>query len=163
MNPAVTVAFCVAGRFPVRSILPYLASQVVGACAASVMLRYLFPTHAMLGATIPSGDALQSFVFEVLLTLILMFVVLRVSTGAKEKGITAGIAIGAVVGLEALFAGPVCGASMNPARSFAPAIVSGHLEYLWLYLVAPIVGALCAVAVARLIEEPIPNERENTT
>jgi aquaporin Z len=87
---------------------------------------------------------MQSFVLEVMLTLILMFVILSVSTGAKEKGLMAGVAIGAVVGLEAMFAGPICGASMNPARSLAPALVSGHLTSLWIYIAGPILGACLA-------------------
>jgi aquaporin NIP len=92
---------------------------------------------------------MQSFVLELILTLILMFVILNVSVGAKEKGVTAGIAIGAVIGLEAMFAGPICGASMNPARSLAPAIVAGHLEHLWIYLAAPVIGACLAVFACR--------------
>jgi aquaporin Z len=91
-------------------------------------------------------------VFEVLLTFILMFVILNVSTGAKEKGIMAGAAIGGVVAFEAMFAGPICGASMNPARSIAPAIVSGTLEHLWLYVVAPVAGALLAVVSCRCVQ-----------
>lgn len=154
LNPAVTVAFAAAGRFPAGGVGPYVLSQLLGAFAASGLLKTLFPAHPTLGATLPAGDAWQSFVFEVFLTLILMFVILRVSTGAKEKGITAGIAVGAVVGLEAMFAGPVCGASMNPARSLAPALVSGRLEHLWLYLVGPTVGALVAVAAAHAVREP---------
>jgi aquaporin Z len=121
---------------------------------ASLLLRVLFPAHATLGATLPSGSVSQSFTFELLLTLVLMFVILRVSTGAKEKGITAGIAVGAVIGLEAIFAGPVCGASMNPVRSLAPAVVSGRAEHVWAYVVAPTLGALLAVVVARLVREP---------
>jgi aquaporin Z len=154
LNPAVTLAFAAAGRHPPRAALPYVGSQVVGALAASVLLRALFPAHATLGATLPAGPALQSFTFELVLTLILMFVVLRVSTGAKEKGITAGIAVGAVIGLEAMFAGPVSGASMNPARSIAPAVVSGHVEHLWVYLLAPTVGALLGVVAHALVREP---------
>ncbi|MBY0460669.1 MAG: aquaporin [Gemmataceae bacterium] len=154
LNPAVTVAFAAAGRFPARCVLPYLAAQLGGAFVASVLLRSLFPDHPTLGATLPAGGVGQSFTFELLLTLILMFVVLRVSTGAKEKGITAGVAVGAVIALEALFAGPVCGASMNPARSLAPAVVSGRTEHLWVYLVAPTLGALLAVALAHLVREP---------
>jgi aquaporin Z len=92
---------------------------------------------------------MQSFVLELILTFLLMFVILNVSTGAKEKGITAGIAIGAVIGLEAMFAGKICGASMNPARSLAPAIVSGHFEHLWIYLAAPVIGACAAVFACR--------------
>ncbi|MBN9520125.1 aquaporin [bacterium] len=158
LNPAVTAAFAVAGRFPVGCVLPYIAAQLLGAFAASGLLRVLFPAHGTLGATLPAGGAGQSFTFELLLTLILMFVILRVSTGAKEKGITAGIAVGAVIALEAMFAGPVCGASMNPVRSLAPAVVSGRTEHLWVYLVAPPVGALIAVVVGRLVEEPAPLE-----
>jgi aquaporin Z len=115
LNPAVTLGFFAARRFPGRSVLPYVGSQCAGALLASLCLRLLFPGHATLGATLPGGDALQSFVLEVLLTCLLMFVILSVSTGAKEKGITAGIAVGSVVGLEALFAGPISGPSMNPA------------------------------------------------
>ena len=107
----------------------------------------------MLGATVPAGSAGQSFVLELILTAILMFAILGVSTGAAEKGITAGIVVGAVIGLEAMFAGPICGASMNPARSLAPALVSGHLENLWVYLVAPVVGAFAGVLGCRCVRE----------
>ncbi len=145
LNPAVTIAFCAAGRFDASRVLPYIAAQIAGAFAASGLLRFLFPTHATLGATLPAGAWHQSFILEIVLTFLLMLVVLSVSTGAKEKGITAGIAIGAVIAIEAMFAGPICGASMNPARSLAPAVVSGNIHTLWLYLVAPLVGALLAI------------------
>lgn len=145
LNPAVTIAFAVARRFAWRDVPGYLGAQITGAVAASLLLRVLYPEDATLGATLPAGSEMQSFVLEVVLTAILMLTILSVSTGAKEKGITAGIAIGGVVGLEAMFAGPACGASMNPARSLAPALVSGHLEHLWLYLVATVLGALIAV------------------
>ena len=145
LNPAVTTAFAAAGRFPWRGVPAYIGAQVLGAFAASGLLRALFPASATLGETLPAGVPMQSFILEVVLTLLLMFVILSVSTGAKEKGITAGIAIGAVIALEAMFAGPICGASMNPVRSLAPAVVSGHLEHLWLYLAAPVLGALLAV------------------
>ncbi len=151
LNPAVTLGFAAARRFPLASVLPYLASQCAGAFAASGLLRVLFPKNELLGATLPAGSAWQSFVLEVVLTGILMFVILSVSTGAKEKGITAGIAVGAVIGLEAMFAGPICGASMNPFRSLAPAIVSGHFEHLWVYLTAPILGALLVVPACTLV------------
>lgn len=144
-NPAVTLGFALAKRFPLRSAPFYIAAQLLGAIAASGLLRALFPDDATLGATLPASTASQSFVFEIVLTAILMLVILSVSTGAKEKGATAGIAIGAVIALEAMFAGPVCGASMNPARSLAPALVSGHLEHLLLYLTAPVLGAFLAV------------------
>ena len=145
LNPAVTLAFAAARRFAWRDVPGYLGAQISGALAASLLLRVLYPQDATLGATLPAGSEMQSFVLEVVLTAILMLTILSVSTGAKEKGITAGIAIGGVVGLEAMFAGPACGASMNPARSLAPALVSGHLEHLWLYLVATVLGALIAV------------------
>src|SRR5262245_7963983 len=104
LNPAVTVGFWLAGRFPRRRVVPYVAAQCGGAILASATVRLLFPAHPTLGATLPADGPVQSFVMEVLLTVILMFVILCVSTGAKEKGITAGIAVGAVIGLEALFA-----------------------------------------------------------
>jgi len=145
LNPAVTIAFAVAGRFPFQKVLPYLASQCAGAFAASALLRLLFPSDILLGATLPAGTVMQSLILEAVLTAMLMFVILSVSTGSQEKGITAGIAIGAVIGLEAMFAGPICGASMNPARSLAPAVVSGHCEHLWIYIIGPILGALVAI------------------
>ncbi len=144
LNPAVTAGFWFAGRMPGRDVAPYVAGQLAGALAASGLLKMLFPASALLGATMPSGTELQSFVFEIILTFVLMLVILNVSTGAKEKGITAGIAVGAVIALEAMFAGPVSGASMNPARSLAPALFSGHLEHLWIYLLAPFIGAFGA-------------------
>jgi aquaporin Z len=154
LNPAVSLGFWLAGRFPGRSVLPYAAAQIVGALAASAVLWAIFPDQPTLGATRPAGAESQSFALEFILTLFLMFVILSVSTGAKEKGITAGIAVGAVIALEALFAGPVSGASMNPARSLAPAVVSGRLEHLWIYLTAPFVGAAAATVWCRCVREP---------
>ena len=145
LNPAVTTAFAAAGRFPWREVPGYVTAQVAGAFAASLLLRLLFGGSGKLGATLPAGTAMQSFILEIVLTFFLMLVVLSVSTGAKEKGITAGIAVGTVIALEAMFAGPISGASMNPARSLAPAVVSGHLEQLWVYLASPVLGALLAV------------------
>lgn len=135
-------------------VAPYLLSQCVGAILASITLRLMFPASSTLGATSPAGGATQSFIMEFLLTLILMFVILSVSIGSKEKGILAGVAIGAVIALEAMFAGPVSGASMNPARSFAPALVSMRFDSLWIYLVAPIMGAVASVALCRCIQAP---------
>ncbi len=154
LNPAVSIAFAVGRRFAWRAVPGYVLSQVAGAFAASALLRVLFPADNTLGATLPAGPASQSFILETILTFLLMLVILSVSVGAKEKGITAGIAIGSVIGLEAMFAGPICGASMNPARSLAPAIVSGHLESLWLYLVGPVVGAILAVPACCAFREP---------
>lgn len=154
LNPAVTCAFWLSGRLPAQRIAPYLASQAVGAFAASGALRILFPTHKTLGATLPAGSVSQSFLLEFILTFLLMFVILNVSTGAKEKGITAGIAVGSVIALEAMFAGPISGASMNPIRSLAPAVVSGNMHHLWIYLTAPVAGAAFAVLACRGCQTP---------
>jgi len=151
LNPAVSVAFTVARKFPLQQLLPYIISQMAGAVAASLVLKLLFPTNALLGATLPAGSAMQSFILEFLLTFFLMLVIIHVATGSKEQGMFAGLAIGSVVLLEAMFAGPICGASMNPARSFAPAVVSGHLENLWVYLVATPIGAVTAIPVWRYL------------
>lgn len=162
-NPAVTSAFWLSGRFPANLVIPYIASQCSGAFAASGILYFLFPVHGTLGSTLPAGAEMQSFFLELILTFLLMFVILNVSTGSKEKGITAGIAVGAVIGLEAMFAGSICGASMNPARSLAPAIVSGHLEHLWIYLTAPFAGAWLAIFACRGCHDsaccPLPNNK----
>ena len=148
LNPAVTVALCAARRFPAAKALPYIAAQTLGALAASGLLKVMFQDHPTLGATLPSGSWQQSFLLEVVLTAILMFVVLTATTGSKEKVALAGLVIGGVVALEAMFAGPICGASMNPARSFAPAVVSGKIDSLWIYMVATTAGALLAVPLA---------------
>lgn len=153
LNPAVTVGFWLARRFPGRHVLPYVACQCGGAILASLAVRCLFPAATDLGGTAPAGPAWQSWALEVLLTAFLMFVILSVSAGAAEKGITAGLAIGAVVALEALFAGPVSGASMNPARSLGPAVVSGQTTALWIYLSAPLVGAALAVGACRCVHD----------
>ena len=154
LNPAVTFGFFVARRLPGSQVLPYIVSQCSGAIVASLLLRVLFPTSVTLGATIPSGGAMQSFVLEVVLTAILMFAILGVSTGASEKGITAGIVVGAVIAFEALFAGPISGASMNPARSLGPALVSLKHSSLWIYLTAPLLGSAIGVLACRCVREP---------
>ncbi len=154
LNPAVTLAFVVAKRFPARELGGYVAAQCTGAIAASLFLRGLFPHDATLGATLPAGTAWQSLALEIVLTWLLMLIILSVSDGARERGVMASLAVGGVVALEALFAGPISGASMNPARSLAPAIVSGELRGLWIYFVAPVAGALLAVATCRLIRAP---------
>jgi aquaporin Z len=160
INPAVTLGFWLARRFPGERVVPYIISQCLGALAASLTLGFLFGDDSGLGRTAPSGSLLQSFVLEIILTFYLMFVVLNVATGSKEKGIMAGSAIGAVVGLEAMFAGPVSGASMNPARSLAPALVSFHLADLWIYLTAPFIGAALAALAFKLIGKPLPTVSE---
>ena len=151
MNPAVTIAFTIAKRFQIKQVLPYITSQLIGALLASLTLHYLFPTNETLGATIPAGTEMQSLVLEFLLTFFLMLVIINVATGSKEQGMFAGLAIGSTVLLEAMFAGPICGASMNPARSISPAIISGHFEHLWIYITAPIAGAAFAVPVFKLL------------
>jgi aquaporin Z len=151
LNPAVTVGFWAARRFPGRCVLPYVGGQVMGALVASGVHRVMFGDVANLGATVPAGGAGQSFVMEVVLTWMLMLVILCVSTGPKEVGLLAGIAVGGVVGLEAMFAGPVSGASMNPARSVGPAVVSGYFGSLWVYVTAPVVGAVAAVPCWRVV------------
>jgi aquaporin NIP len=150
MNPAVTLALSLNKKFPVKEVPAYIISQLLGAIGASLMLHFIFPNNDKLGATLPAGSELQSFILEFLLTFFLMLVIIRVTSGSKETLALAGISIGMVVLLEALFAGPICGASMNPARSIAPALISGHLEHLWIYIVAPITGAIAAIGVGKI-------------
>jgi len=161
LNPAVTIAFTFAGRFKLKQVFPYITSQLAGAFLASITLKYLFPSNETLGATLPAGTEMQSFILEFILTFFLMLVIINVATGSKEQGMFAGLAIGSTVLLEAMFAGPVSGASMNPVRSISPAIVSGHLEYLWIYIVAPIAGASFAIPVFRILH-PKNNLNENS-
>lgn len=151
INPAVTLGLWAAGRFQRSMVWPYIGSQCVGAILASGTLRLLFPESSTLGATAPAGSALQSLALELVLTLILMFVILSMDASSSTQQMLAGIVVGGVIGLEALFAGPVSGASMNPARSLAPAMVSMHLESVWIYIVAPIIGALAGVPLYRCI------------
>jgi aquaporin NIP len=151
MNPAVTIAFTIAKRFQPKQVLPYIVSQLTGAFLASAALHYLFPTNEILGSTLPAGTDMQSFILEFILTFFLMLVIINVATGSKEQGMFAGLAIGSTVLLEAMFAGPICGASMNPARSISPAVTSGHTEHLWIYIVAPIAGAAFAIPVFKVL------------
>jgi aquaporin Z len=153
INPAVTIAFAYAKKFAWKEVPAYIAVQLVGAIAASALLWFLFPENELLGATMPQLSVLKVFILEVLLSFFLMVVIINVSTGSKEIGVTAGIAIGGIVLLEAMFAGPVTGASMNPARSLAPALVSGHLEHVWIYLLAPVVGCIMAVMSCKLVKD----------
>lgn len=144
-NPAVTIAFYFSGRFPGKEILPYVIAQFLGAIAGSGLLLFLFPDAATRGEAVPSRDVLQAFVLEGVLTFFLMLTIIHVAHGSKEQGMFAGLAIGSVVLMAALFAGPICGASMNPARSLAPALMSGNLQSIWIYLTAPVLGAVGAV------------------
>ena len=152
-NPAVTIGFWLNQTLPSKEILPYILSQLAGAFSASLILRFMFPQNQTLGATIPTVDAGIAFVMEVILTFFLMFVIISVVEGPKENLVMAGLAIGATVGMCALFAGPMTGASMNPARSIAPAVVSGNLNDLWIYVTAPFVGAGFAIALWRWLQQ----------
>lgn len=152
-NPAVTIAFAYAKKFKWIEVPKYILVQCVAAITASAVLLFLFPENETLGATLPSIPPLKAFIVELLLTFFLMMVVINVSTGSKEIGVIAGIAIGGVILFEAMFAGPITKASMNPARSLGPALMSGHLEHLWLYLIAPILGALLAVVSCKLVKD----------
>jgi aquaporin Z len=152
-NPAVTIAFAAAGLFKWREVPPYTVAQLTGAFLASLLLKALFASNPTLGATLPAGSDMQSFILETVLTFFLMLVILFTSQGSKEAGVMAGIAIGATVLLEAMFAGPICGASMNPARSIAPAVVSAHIQSLWIYIAAPILGALIATVAWHGLKE----------
>ncbi|MCA1666201.1 MAG: aquaporin [Thermomicrobia bacterium] len=152
-NPAVTIAFATAGHFPWRRVVPYLIGQIGGALLASPLLRALFGNIAHLGTTLPHGSDGQSFILEAVLTFFLMFVIFSVATDARAVTRAAAFAIGGTVGLEAMFAGPISGASMNPARSLAPALISGTWSSLWLYLLAPVLGAIAGAWAYRLISE----------
>ena len=152
INPAVTLGLWAAGRFEWGRVLPYIASQCVGAFAASAALRLLFPESVTLGATLPAGNAAQSLVLETLLTLMLMVAILMLAGGGPESKLMGGVVVGGVIALEALFAGPISGASMNPARSLAPAVVTQQTGSLWVYLVGPISGALAGVPLANCLQ-----------
>lgn len=143
INPAVSIAFAFTNLFSRKDLPVYLAAQLAGALVASWILRLLFENHPYLGATLPRGSEIQSLVLEAILTYFLMLVILFVSQNKATTQFT-GMVAGATVMLEAMFAGPICGASMNPARSIGPAIVSGNLVSLWLYIVAPVAGAILA-------------------
>jgi MIP family channel proteins len=147
LNPAVTLAFALTRHFPWRRLLAYWAAQCAGAIAAAAILRGSLGDIAHVGATLPSGSDRQAFLWELVLTFFLMLVITAVATDTRAVGEAAAIAIGATVGLDAMFGGPVTGASMNPARSLGPALVSGELGSLWVYLTAPFLGAALGAAV----------------
>ena len=140
-NPAVTFAFALTRHFPWPRVFLYWGAQAAGAIAAALVLRASLGDIADIGATLPSGSQAQSFLWEFVLTFFLMFVIMAVATDTRAVGEAAAIAVGGTVALDALFGGPISGASMNPARSLGPALVSGDLHALWLYLVAPPLGA----------------------
>ena len=154
-NPAVTVGFAYANKFPWKEVPKYMFAQTLGAFLAVLLLWFLFPESNSYGHTFPANgfSPIKTFILEFILTFILMAVIINVSTGSKEIGTMAAIAVGSVIMLEAMFAGPMTKASMNPVRSLAPAIISGNLDDLWLYLTAPFFGAVLAVMSCKLIKD----------
>ncbi|MBO9129420.1 MIP family channel protein [Bacillus sp. 165] len=152
-NPAVTIGFFLLGDTNKRDAIGYVIVQIAGAVLASMTMLMLFGNVGTLGATLPRGTELQSFGLEFILTFFLMLIILGSAVHGKAVKSFAGLAIGATVGLEAMFGGPISGASMNPARSIGPALISGHLEHLWIYIVATIVGAITATVVYKFMHE----------
>jgi MIP family channel proteins len=162
-NPAVTFAFSLSRHFPWPRAGVYWIAQLAGALAAAALLRASLGNIAHVGATLPSGSQGQSFLWELVMTFFLMFVIMAVATDTRAVGEAAAIAIGGTVGLDAMFGGPISGASMNPARSAGPAIVSGDLHALWLYIVAPIVGASLAALTYQFIRDEPTHHASATT
>lgn len=151
LNGAVTLAFALTRHFPWSRAIAYWGAQLVGAVAAAALLRASLGNVAHVGATLPSGSQLQSFLWEIVLTAFLMSVIMAVATDTRAVGEAAAIAVGGTVGLDAMFGGPISGASMNPMRSAGPAVVSGDLHSLWIYLVAPPIGAAIGAFVYQFI------------
>lgn len=152
INPSVTVAFTLTRHFPAREALAYVGAQLTGATAGALVLLTVWtgkPAH--LGTTAPTVGAGSAFVYETLLTAFLMFVIMAVATDTRAVGAAAAIAIGGTIGLDALFGGPVTGASMNPARSFGPALVSGDWHHFWIYVAGPVVGAALAALAYQIV------------
>jgi aquaporin NIP len=151
INPAVTIAFTATRHFPWRDGAAYIPSQLAGATAAALVLRSVWGTPAQLGATVPSVSNGSAFVYELILTAFLMFVIMAVATDTRAVGAAAAIAIGGTVALDALFGGGVTGASMNPARSFGPALVAGEWRAFWVYLAGPVLGALLGAGAYQVV------------
>ncbi len=152
-KPAVTIGFLVHGDIPFKDALAYIITQTLASIASSTTLLYMFGNTANLGATLPRFSWQQSFILEFILTFILMMVIFGSAVHGKATKSFAGVAIGATVGLEAMFAGPISGASMNPVRSLGPALMSGSLQYLWIYIVATILATIVAALVYKIIHE----------
>lgn len=155
LNPAVSAGFWLAGKLSPRELGAFVISQILGALGASLLVKMIFTQHPSLGITQPHHISITGcFIFETVLAFLLMFVIIHVAQGSKEKGLMAGVAVGGTIALEAILAGPVTGASMNPARSLAPAIVSGQFDHLWIYLTAPLAGVALAVWASSAIPRP---------
>jgi aquaporin NIP len=163
-NPAVSFAFALTRHFPWTRVGAYWLAQIAGALAAAAILRGSLGNLAHVGATLPSGSEGQAFLWELVLTFFLMFVIMAVATDTRAVGEAAAIAIGGTVGLDAMFGGPITGASMNPARSLGPALVSGDLHALWLYILAPLAGAALGALAYQVVrgEQPalVPSAEE---
>ena len=158
LNPAVTLAFALTGHFPWRDVPFYISGQLIAAALGAAVLRYLFGNVFVLGANQPAGPIVQSLVLEVLVTAILMFVIAAVATDQRAKGLPAGQAIGGAVALNVLWAGPISGASMNPARSFGPVLISGVWTAHWIYWVGPIVGAALGAFAYEFVRDTKPGQ-----
>ncbi len=152
MNPVVTFVAAGMNLFPKKDVLPYFAAQIAGGIFASFFLHILFPENELLACTLPAGNEIQSFVLEIVLTFLLVIVILFLTQGSEQQKTAAPYAIGTVVALNILFAGPICGASMNPIRSLSPAVVSNHFEHLWIYLMAPFIGGILAGLFWKMID-----------
>ncbi len=157
LNPAVTLAFALTGHFPWREVPYYISGQLIAAAMGAAVLRFLFGNVFVLGANQPAGPIVQSLVMEVLVTAILMFVIAAVATDRHAKGLPAGLAIGGAVALNVLWAGPISGASMNPARSFGPVLISGVWTAHWIYWVGPIVGAALGAFAYEFVRDTEPS------
>ncbi len=159
-NAAVTLTFALTRHFPWPRVFLYWGAQAAGAILAALVLRASLGNIASVGATLPSGSQAQSFLWEVVLTFFLMFVVMAVATDTRAVGEAAAIAVGGTVGLDALFGGPISGASMNPMRSLGPALVSGNLHALWIYLTAPLLGAVLGAVAYQFVRGDDAEEAE---
>lgn len=152
LNPAVTLGFVAVKKMAFKEVPFYWIAQLAGALFASLMVKLIFPVHQTLGATFPSGTWEQGFGLEFILSFILMFAIMGVAHDERAEGLMAGVAIGAVIALEAIFGGPISGASMNPARSIAPAVVSGNYQSLWIYCLSPTLGAVVGAISYQLVK-----------
>ena len=162
-NPAVTFAFALSRHFPWQRLATYWAAQLTGAIAAAAMLRASLGDLADVGATVPSGSAGQAFVWELVLSFFLMFVIMAVATDTRAVGEAAAIAIGGTVGLDAMFGGPITGASMNPARSLGPALIAPQFDSIWVYLLAPLVGTTLAALAYQAVKGKHAHKDETAT